>query len=88
MYNYGYRRFGWVPVLLLFLVIFALFSGGTHRAWFFFAPMFLCFPFLLAGGIAMLFAGRWRDRQWHKHKRGYYYDEMSKRENDSDIFYI
>jgi hypothetical protein len=88
MYNYRYRRFGWMPVLILLFVVFVLFSGGFHRPWFFFGPLFFCFPFLLAGGIAMLFAARWRYSQWPKQKRRYYHDEMAREDNDSDIFYV
>jgi hypothetical protein len=88
MYNYRYRRFGWLPVLLLFFVLITIFSGGFHRPWFFFAPVFFCFPFLLAAGLAALFAGRWRYRDWPKYKNDdAFYSEKAKRD-DSDIFYV
>ena len=90
MYNYRYRRFGWLPVLLLFLVVVALFSGGFHHPWFFFGPAFLCFPFFVAAGFAALFMARRRYGYWHKYKnQGPYYGEKAKHDdNDSDIFYV
>jgi len=96
MYRYGYPKSGWFVPLLLFLALMVLFSGGFHRARFFFWPLFCVFPFFIAAGITALFAAR---RRWwfgayqkRKHSNPYdsepYYEEKPKRGDDSEIFYV
>ena len=93
MYPYRYRRFGWLPLLLLFFVAMLLFSGGFHHPWFFFGPLFLCFPFIIGAGLFALFAARRWHGDWPRHRSdGSYRHEKPKHsgnsDSDSDIFYV
>ncbi len=97
---YGYRRFRWIPILLAFIFVLAIFTGGFHRPFFFFWPLFFVFPFFFVIGAAVLFmlfaAHRWHGG-YRQHQRGDFFDgwdgEKRKRHehdngDNSDIFYV
>jgi len=105
MYNNGYnghRRFGWLPILLAFIFVLALLSGGFHRPWFFFWPMCFVVPFFFVGGVAVLFmlsglhrwhGGGYGDYPKHKHGGDFFdgFDGEKRKRHDadsSDIFYV
>jgi hypothetical protein len=91
MYRYGVPGRRLLPMLLFFFVVFTLCSGGFHRPWLFFWPLFFVVPFLVVAGIAAMFMMHGWHGHFPKRKHGQWFDgEKPKRtaDSESDIYYL